>query len=159
MIEDITTRPRSPRAPSAAGRDDRAHPPAAAADRGPAPHPEAPQKNTSRPQPRTERMASIWREPTPAPGNGTCKPARRSSMNVGRDHRLYPWGDFPVSIKTWERYTHPADLATSRELLERHFRASSPIMNAKPDAAQGRQLDLDPGQGRVSTRTADGNRS
>lgn len=63
----------------------------------------------------------------------------------------------PVSLQTWERFTHPDDLAASTALLERHFRGELAYYECE---ARMRHKEggwiwiLD--RGRVSTRTADG---
>lgn len=63
----------------------------------------------------------------------------------------------PVSIATWERYTHPDDLEKSRQLLERHFSGELPYYECEcrmkhRDGHWVWVLD----RGRVITRTPQG---
>ncbi|MBN1277794.1 MAG: PAS domain S-box protein [Deltaproteobacteria bacterium] len=63
----------------------------------------------------------------------------------------------PVSIATWERFTHPDDLKTSNDLLEKHFKKELPYYEYE---ARMRHRDgswvwvLD--RGKVATWTHDG---
>ncbi|MBK8418753.1 MAG: PAS domain S-box protein [Anaerolineales bacterium] len=63
----------------------------------------------------------------------------------------------PVSIKTWEKFSHPEDLKQSGELLERHFAGELPNyeFESRMKHKDGRWVwVLD--RGRVITRTSDG---
>jgi PAS domain S-box-containing protein len=63
----------------------------------------------------------------------------------------------PVSIKTWETFSHPDDLKQSDELLKRHFAGELPYYNCecRMKHKDGRWVwVLD--RGRVNSRTADG---
>ena len=63
----------------------------------------------------------------------------------------------PISIKTWEKYSHPDDLAQSGELLERHFAGELPYYDCdcRMKHKDGHWVWVQD-RGRVITRTADG---
>lgn len=63
----------------------------------------------------------------------------------------------PISIKTWEAYTHPDDLKQSGLLLEQHFAGELPYyeLDCRMKHKDGRWIWVYD-RGRVVTRTADG---